>query len=94
MTPQDIEVLEARFDALEKRLDERHQSLAMNLQKAHNELLAQARATNGRVTSLERWKAYSDGARAAAGTWKGIWSFAVAGGIVAAITTLLQHFVR
>lgn len=64
-----------RLDEIDKRLDE---------------VLTQAKITNGRVTGLEKWRERTEGAREALGTYRAITIIVAAGLIVG----LLGAFVR
>lgn len=66
-----------------------HVELA-EVKRTAEEARDQARATNGRVTILERWKDYTDGVKAGAG---GLWQYAIAAtGFALVLVNLYQAF--
>jgi hypothetical protein len=74
MSPGDINVIL-------RRLDDLHEDV--------REVKQQAKETNGRVKSLELWKARTDGARAAMDWLKPLLVAVVSGGAVAVLTVVL-----
>jgi hypothetical protein len=64
-----------RLDAIDKRLDE---------------VLTQARITNGRVTGLEKWRERIEGGRDALGTFRAIGIIIAAGCAVAIIAGIFR----
>lgn len=71
MIPADIDVILNRLDGIDRRLDE---------------LLVQARATNGRVTKLEAWRNRMEGAHEALGTFRAVGVIVSAGVLIASLT--------
>ena len=65
-----------RLDQIDKRLDE---------------VLAQARLTNGRVTGLEKWRERIEGGRDALGTFRAIGIIVSAGCTVAVLAAVFQY---
>ena len=59
------------LETLAQRMEIGFQSLHVELA----EVKRQAIVTNGRITTIERWKSYMDGVQAGAG---GLWQYAVA----------------